>query len=379
LKAYTWVILFVFARQTGVRDGYEPFLCIPPLGPPGGTSLASGQTREKRIEEVQASFLQRLAPFDGQFYLDIAERGYRIFGKDDPNAAHGPGGNYAFFPLYPLLLWCARWAGRPADIALLVILNTALSSAAAVGVYRLAERIGAPAWPSVLFLETFPTSVFQNVLYTESIFLCLSVGVALCASRNAFRGGAVLGYLAGLCRPQGVLVGALWLRQILGRADAAGSRRRAWSAALVPLLGVATFSILLWYQIGAPLGFLGIQSHWARQFSLGNLVEEATSPLGYKGPPFDFLALLLGVGLVPFLWRKLPGHLALFGTLSVLLPLSTGTMLSFGRFLSVSFPHFLVLSMLLEGWRLAGVTLLAAFIVIQCLLAKGLVGWYFVG
>ena len=54
-------------------------------------------------------------------------------------------------------------------------------------------------------------------------------------------------------------------------------------------------------------------------------------------------------------------------------------MLSFGRFLSVSFPHFLVLSMLLEGWRLAGVTLLAAFIVIQCLLAKGLVGWYFVG
>lgn len=359
MKAYTLTLLFVFFLQTQVRESYEPFLF-----------LENGQTRDKRLEGIQVSFLERLAPYDGQFYLDIADRGYRVLKKDDPNAANGPGGNYAFFPLYPLIARCVRWAGRPADLAILVLLSTALSSAAAVGVYRIAQEIGVPPWPSVLFLETFPTAVFQSVVYTEALFLFLSVGVAFCAARSSVQTGAILGYLAGLCRPQGVLLGALW---------AGSSSRRPWKSALAPIIGVATFSAILWAQIGAPLGFLGIQSHWARQFSMGNLVREVTSPWSYKGPPFDFLALLLGVGLVPVLWQKLPRSLALFGTLSVLLPLSTGTMLSFGRFLSVSFPHFLCIAKVLEGRRLANVVLIGAFIVIQCFLAKGLVGWCFVG
>jgi hypothetical protein len=142
---------------------------------------------------------------------------------------------------------------------------------------------------------------------------------------------------------------------------------------------VATFSTVLWLAIGAPLGFLGIQSHWARQFSVASLFSEMGSLFSYQGPPFDYVAMVFGVALVPFLWRHLPWPIALYGTASVVLPLATGTLLSFGRFLSVSFPHFLCLSKLLQGRRTLTALILACFIVLQCLIAKGMVGWYFTG
>lgn len=371
IKVYTLLLLYALSRQVGLREGYEPFLF-----------LGEGQTRIQRLDEIKGSFLERLAPYDGQFYLDIAQRGYRVLKKEDPNAARGPGGNYAFFPLYPLLARCARWAGHPAGFAILLFVNVVLSSIAALCLYLLARSIGVPAWPSVLFLLTFPTAVFQCVLYTESLFLFLSMGVALCATYGFSRRGAWLGYFAGLCRPQGILLAALWPSSLLRRQISPQAKRaslRPFFAAVAPFAGVLTFSAALWLSIGAPLGFLGIQSRWAREFSVSNLLGEVFSPLNYQGPPFDFLALLLGVALIPSLWRHLPRSLALFGTVSVVFPLLTGTMLSFGRFLSVSFPHFLCLAKVFEGWRFARVVLLGCFIVLQCLIAKGLVGWYFVG
>jgi hypothetical protein len=150
-------------------------------------------------------------------------------------------------------------------------------------------------------------------------------------------------------------------------------------AAVAPLAGLAVFALVLWTAIGAPLGFLSVQREWSRDFSASQLLREVFSPGAYEGPTFDWVAVVLGVGLVPFLWRYLPWPLALFGTLSVVLPLATGTMLSFGRFLSVSFPHFLCLAKLFERWRVATAVLVGSFVVLQSLVAMGLVSWYFVG
>jgi hypothetical protein len=130
---------------------------------------------------------------------------------------------------------------------------------------------------------------------------------------------------------------------------------------------------------GSPLGFVSIQSAWGRTSDRANVLRAFEDVLSYTGPPVDLLAVVLGVGLLPFLWRRMPRSLALYGTGAVLMPLATGSILSFGRFLSVSIPHFLCLASLLHGWpRTAGAVLLL-FVGLQVLLAKGLVGWYFVG
>jgi hypothetical protein len=372
VKAYSVLVLYALWIRQDVRAGYEPFVF-----------LASGESRAERLKAVDASFLERLAPYDGQFYLDIAERGYRVFDRKDVEAARGPPGNYAFFPLFPWFLRAARSAGPMPGVAIAIVFNVLLSAAAAVALFRLAERVGCPAWTSVLFLVTFPTAVFQTVLYSESLFLFLSVGVGHCALSGRSSSGAGLGFLAGLCRPQGVLVSVLWAGAVLRRKGSdrplAPGRLRALGAAVAPLAGLAVFALVLWTAIGAPLGFLSVQREWSRDFSASQLLREVFSPGAYEGPTFDWVAVVLGVGLVPFLWRYLPWPLALFGTLSVVLPLATGTMLSFGRFLSVSFPHFLCLAKLFERWRVATAVLVGSFVVLQSLVAMGLVSWYFVG
>jgi len=55
------------------------------------------------------------------------------------------------------------------------------------------------------------------------------------------------------------------------------------------------------------------------------------------------------------------------------------TVLSFGRFLSVSFPHFLALGALVERRPLLLAIVVGVFVVLRCVLAKGLVAWEFVG
>ena len=94
----------------------------------------------------------------------------------------------------------------------------------------------------------------------------------------------------------------------------------------------------------------------------------------------DLLGLLLGLGLIPIMWKRLPPSLLLYGVAAVLMPLLTGSILSLGRFMSISLPHILALAFFLEGrGKRASVLLLATFLVLQSLLARGLIGWHFVG
>lgn len=405
LKAYTLVLLWAFAQRTPLRPRYDAFLFLG-RHQDGCERIEARQDRcerlgaldgrRERLEAIEGSFLERLAPYDGQFYLDIAERRYRMFeeprdGRVPSSQARGPPGNHAFFPLLPLLIRAARAAaGEREGLAIAILSNVFLSAAGAAGLYLLASRIGAPAWTSVLLLLTFPTAVFQCALYTESLLLFLSVAAALAAASGRDALGAGLGYLAGLTRPQGVLVSAFWAPGT-GWPGPKGPRGfppaspwGGWSAGrllafLAPAAGLATHAAVLWIQVGSPLAFLSIQSHWGREFSASSLLGQIIRPSSYAGPPFDRLAVALGVGLLPWLWLRLPRALALHGTLSVLVPLSTGTILSFGRFLSVSFPHFLALAMLLGGRRAAAALFVACSILLGALVARGLVGWHFVG
>ena len=377
-KAYTLLVVAIFFAQVAPPLGYRAFVF-----------LEESETRAERLDEIARSLAERLAPFDGQYYLDIAGRGYRRFAPDDPNARAAPGGNYAFFPLYPALLRALGFLDGRDRIAAMLVLQAIFAAAAALGLAVIAQRLGLPRWSSVLLLFAFPTAVFQSVLYAESLFLALTVGSALCAAQGRWVSGAALGFLAGLCRPQGILVAALWCGPLLGRraeARSADGTRRFWRDVLrvvlplaAPLAGLGVFCAVLDASIGEPFGFLTIQSHWSREFSAASLAGEVLSPLEYAGPRFDLVALALAVALLPALWRRLPAPLALYGTLSVALPLATGTALSFGRFLSMSFPHFLVLGMLVGRRPFALAAVIALFVVLQCVLAKGLIGWQFVG
>ena len=58
----------------------------------------------------------------------------------------------------------------------------------------------------VLLLLLFPTSIFFNAVYTESLFLLLSVASVYFIRKGRYREAGILGFLAALTRVTGVLL-----------------------------------------------------------------------------------------------------------------------------------------------------------------------------
>ena len=153
------------------------------------------------------------------------------------------------------------------------------------------------------------------------------------------------GALVSATRLNGLLIlpalVALWYER--GRA------RSIWhivGMALVPL-GLLLFMFLSWRWSGDPLA--PAKGVWGRHagFFLMPLWEYLRQP-GIIALPWNFflvnfLAALLAFAAIYLLMRQQQRALALYVALMVLLPLSTSTLISMARYMSVCFPIFIAL------------------------------------
>ena len=70
-----------------------------------------------------------------------------------------------------------------------------------------ADRLGADvATGAVWLLSAFPLGVFFSAAYTESLYLLIVVAACYYAERRQFARSAGAGFLAGLVRPNGLLL-----------------------------------------------------------------------------------------------------------------------------------------------------------------------------
>lgn len=195
--------------------------------------------------------------WDGPQYLLIAQKGYAAAG--DQRLA------LAFFPLYPWLIRLAAVVVGDAALSAFLI-ATAASVVAGVALARL-FAIDYPrrlAQGAVWFLFIFPTSYFLHIDYSESLFLALVATSFLAARRERWPAAAILGALAALTRPNGILIlpalgaDALWQLWETRRFD----WRWLWGG-LVPI-GLAIYLLVNYRITGDPLAFLSVQrEHWA--------------------------------------------------------------------------------------------------------------------
>jgi hypothetical protein len=146
------------------------------------------------------------ARWDASWYLVIAHYGYR------PDLGMFTASRAAFFPLYPLGLRGLSEVGL-APVLAGVALSLAALAAALYGIHRLAMLEFAArgdaarvARLAVLLTAFAPMALYLSAVYSESLYLALSVGVFLCARQGRWAWVGVLGALAGATRSAGVLL-----------------------------------------------------------------------------------------------------------------------------------------------------------------------------
>jgi hypothetical protein len=166
-----------------------------------------------------------VARWDAVWYLVIAHYGYR------PSLGPFTSPRTAFFPLYPLGLRGISELGVP-PIAAGVALSLAALAAALYWLHRLStlelarlaphgDRAGDTARLAVLVMALAPMAFFFSAVYSESLYLALSVGVFWCARQGRWGWAGVLGALASATRSAGlVLVVPMLVLYLYGpRAD----------------------------------------------------------------------------------------------------------------------------------------------------------------
>jgi Mannosyltransferase (PIG-V) len=326
------------------------------------------------------------ARWDTDFYYHIATTGYQW---DRSVFLHQ---NVVFFPLYPLLM---RWGG-----ALLgghpLLAGTIVSLAAFAGAIVLLYRLAAlelgedKAWPVILLLSTYPFALFYSVVYTESLFLLLTVGAFYAMRRRHLLLAALCGVAAGLARPNGfwLALPLLWLAA--SAPDGATSPGPWWRdrwrvaailAALAPLAGTAIFSAYLYGRFGDALAWMHGQAAWGMPLlgrgpapdpvrTAEDLRVKVSEVLVYVG---DIVAFFWAAASILPVTRRLGIAYGLWIAINIFPPVAAHLFISLGRFTAVLFPLFFWLALVVPRQRLTRVAV--AFAVCQAILAVGFFLW----
>ena len=345
---------------SGRAADFDPNGVTTPFGPAG---------------DVLAAPLGR---WDSVWYLAIAGDGY------------GGGAREAFFPLYPLVV---RIAGVPLGSALVggALASTALLGVALVVLHRLValDHDGAVARNAVLVTALFPMSFFFSAVYSESLFLALSVGAVYAARRERWAWAGTLGALAATTRSAGVLLLVPLALIYLWGVDRPGLRARRPLRADVLWLGLVPLGLVAYCAFLAVQGLDALtpfhaQEVWFRSFAgpfvgvwdgavaavqgARQLLSGAREPVFFTpagGDPFVvarhnielFAWLVLGAVAVAGALRRLPAAYNAYLLAALALPLSYPVgpqpLMSLPRFLAVLFPLAIWLALWMTGrvWR----------------------------
>ncbi len=371
------------------------------------------------------------ARWDAAWYLVIAHYGYR----PDLQGFASISARAAFFPLYPLGLRAISQLGAPPVLAG-VLLSMAALAAALYAIHRLTaleagrllglradggavaarsaagggvglppggpvagerrdgEAAGQPAPGrdvarlTVLAVAFAPMAYYFSAVYSESLYLALSVGVFWCARQGRWAWVGVLGALAGATRSAGLVLALpvviLYLYGPRGDRppDFAAGRRRLlgiryrvrgealWLFALP--LGVLAYAVYLKLAGGSALAPFHAQEAWSRHFAgpyvavwdaARAAVQGARQLLSFQrhhvyyklagGDPFVsaehnvvlFAFLLAAVPALVGVLRRLPAAYGAYVLAALALPLSypvaAQPLMSLPRFLVVLFPLFM--------------------------------------
>lgn len=303
-----------------------------------------------QFQSLSALILERLTvPGDAQRYLQIAEDGYVTQGADQINLV--------FYPLYPYLVRILSFGVLDKALVGMAVSRLALMGAG-VCLYELVKCDGdeKTARFSVLLMGVYPFSMFTVGVYTESLFLLLTIGCMLAIRKDKMLIAGIVGFLAALTRVQGMLLLFPAVYRIVAGKLGKEKRPVRWAdafALLIPL-GFAVYLLINDALHGNPFQFLmyeeGEPWYQSTRWVGENIAQQYHNALDFPGLEYiiyipQILLYFLGLALL-FLGirnRERMEYL-LYGAVYLGFTYLSGWMISGGRYMLCCFPCFIILA-----------------------------------
>jgi hypothetical protein len=298
--------------------------------------------------------------FDGElWYITIARHGY-FFSTVEQSPM-------PFFPFFPLLVWLTSFVFHDLRVGAFIVPHLSLL-AAGLCLHALIKKDFADprvARVAVTFLMFNPVTVFFSSAYTESTFIMLAMASFLAAINGRWLLARLIGMCLSATRNVGVLIA---LPLFLEYIRQTWMQRREFSDLLTPRvllfglvpLGLGAYILFSYLKFGEPLAFVEASKVWGRRFTSP---AETFRTLDHYRHYYRWLFLgtmgmsiaLLVVGVFV---RVRPVYLV-WASLLTATYLCASNMEAWPRFLSVEFPLYIVLGVIVSRVRWSYEPLLA--------------------
>jgi len=303
--------------------------------------------------------------FDCNWFTDIAKYGYV--------------GNLstAFFPLWPLVILLFSKIFFFFNIKLVAFgIANLLTLVCCLLFYKVVsinheEQI---AFRSVKYFLFFPMSFFMATNYSEPLFLLLVLGSFYFAITNQKLLASVSAIGAGLTRLVGTTMAVpLAIEFFIQKNNLKEKIKNLIFLLLIPT-GILIYMFYLKKTFSDPFVFSHVQAHWQREIGLkgfADLFKQIKFLFSFRIADPNYPSILIQPGSVLLFLiilltgiKKLRISYLVYSLLMILIPLSSGNLLSINRFLIVVFPFFIALSYL---GRRKWVDTLATFVFLMLL------------
>lgn len=377
----TFSINFVKANQEAIQIWVSwriVFIILPIFAaafiprPPAYINIKFNNPIEPWIEALVTGWSQ----WDSNWYILIAGQSY----INDQTVA--------FYPLFPFLLrgvgfLISLGQATPATYQLGGVIISSISALALCILFirlLLLDYSREVTRCSLIYLIAFPTAFFLFAVYTESLFMALSIGAFYAARRERWLIAMVLVALSILTRQQGILVGFALLFEY-GQQAHWNWRKINYQVIFfgLPVLSLGGWLFWNWVAFGNPLAsVLATQKYWGRHLTwpwqsflseIGGFmyrepgattwqpITEYWDAMPVLNIALTSVFIIVAIYSFKFFQKgqlRLAYLVFLWGCLLLPLssPVSDDPLHSMPRYLLISFPTFIILAILGMRWRL---------------------------
>ncbi len=287
-----------------------------------------------------AVFLFPWANFDGIHYLTIAEHGYT-------NQAR-------FFPLFPLIIKAIPGSLAVSTILVTVIFFLALLLFKKLIALDYSDQISKK---SLIYLLLFPTSFFFVSIYSEGLFLLLTLLAFYFARKKMWFLSIICAMLLMATRFVGIAI----LPALLYEFFRGGSNQyKKLALFLLAPLGLIAYSLFNYYKWHNFLYFIQAQGELGNNRSVSSIVFFPqtifrylkillTVPINYEWgiALLELISFLFAAFLLYFAWKKkIRISYLIFAAVNFAIIISTGTFSGLPRYVLSIFPVFMALALI---------------------------------